>query len=188
MSRRPALALLVLALLLGASFSLARHPSTPALEEGACLPSIALPRLDGEADAWPAGEGKVRLVNLWATWCAPCRRELPSLQALDDALDGERFEVIAIASPGDPDFIREYLREADIRFARHLDPDGRITKSLLGAVSLPQTLLIDAEGRLARRVFGEQDWRQQRWRHELEALHDVTHPCKDGVTPIESKT
>ncbi|MDH3658960.1 MAG: TlpA family protein disulfide reductase [Alphaproteobacteria bacterium] len=188
MSRRPALVLVALVLLLGASFSLARNPQAPALEEGACLPSMTLPRLDGEADVWPAGDGKVRLVNLWATWCAPCRRELPSLQALDDALDDQRFEVMAIASPGDPDFIREYLRKAEIRFARHLDLDGRLTKSVLGAASLPQTLLIDAHGRLARRVFGERDWSQQRWRAELEALQENAQPCEDSASPSGSKT
>ncbi|MEZ5936150.1 MAG: hypothetical protein R3F54_30460 [Alphaproteobacteria bacterium] len=57
---------------------------------------------------------------------------------------------------------------------------------MLGAVSLPQTLLIDADGRLIRRVFGEQDWDQQRWRAELEALQTTGRPCADRSHPMET--
>ncbi len=104
--------------------------------------------------------GKAVLVNFWATWCAPCLKELPSLDALEGRLGGRKFEVVAIAAdPRGPEAAQAFLDRLEIR---HLDlyADPRLTlaMSIGGADVLPVSILYDARGREVGRLVGEADW------------------------------
>lgn len=103
--------------------------------------------------------GRVVLLNLWATWCAPCRKEMPALDRLQQALGSERFEVVALSvDRGGAEASRKFLDQIDVKaLGLYIDPTTKAT-SHLKAVGLPVTLLIDAEGREIGRLTGPAEW------------------------------
>ena len=113
--------------------------------------------------------GQVVVVNLWATWCAPCVREMPSL----DALAGRAVETAVVAVSMDvqgPHVAVEFLRRKGLNHldAYH-DPDGRLMRAL-GVYGLPASVVIDRNGRVAATFQGEVDWNSTDMRHLLTRL------------------
>lgn len=104
--------------------------------------------------------GKVVLVNLWATWCPPCLKELPSLDALEAELGGEDFAVVAVAAdPKGPEAARAFLDKLKIRHLElYADPKLALTIATGGSPALPLSILYDAEGREIGRLAGDADW------------------------------
>lgn len=105
-------------------------------------------------------EGKVVLVNFWATWCAPCRKEMPHLGALQEALGGEDFEVVTIASGRNPQpAVESFFEETGVSgvLPMHRDPTQELAREM-GVLGLPVTVLIDREGREVARLQGDADW------------------------------
>ncbi len=104
--------------------------------------------------------GKAVLVNFWATWCAPCLKELPSLDALERELGGRKFEVVAIAAdPRGPEAAREFLDRLEIKNLKlYADPRLAFASSIGGANVLPVSILYDAKGQEVGRLVGEADW------------------------------
>ena len=104
-------------------------------------------------------KGKVVLLNIWATWCGPCRKEMPALDRLQAALGGPDFEVVALSiDRGGMDAARKFLADIGIRtLAIYLDSSGQALRTL-SALGLPTTLLIDREGREIGRLIGPADW------------------------------
>jgi thiol-disulfide isomerase/thioredoxin len=105
-------------------------------------------------------KGKTILVNFWATWCAPCLKELPSLDALQAELGGPDFEVVAIAAdPRGPERAAEFLEELKIKNLKlYADPRLRLAGAMGGGASLPLTVLYSADGQELGRLAGEADW------------------------------
>jgi thiol-disulfide isomerase/thioredoxin len=103
--------------------------------------------------------GKVVLVNLWATWCAPCRKEMPALDHLQKELGSSKFEVVAISIDRTGlAGARKFLDETGVKnLALYADPTTKLS-SVLKAVGLPVTVLIDAEGREIGRLVGPAEW------------------------------
>jgi thiol-disulfide isomerase/thioredoxin len=103
--------------------------------------------------------GKVVLVNLWATWCAPCRKEMPALDRLQKELGSSKFEVVAISIDRTGlAGARKFLDETGVKnLALYADPTTKLS-SVLKAVGLPVTVLIDAEGREIGRLVGPAEW------------------------------
>lgn len=103
--------------------------------------------------------GKLVLVNLWATWCGPCKTEMPTLDRLQAELGGPNFEVVAISLDREgPEIAAKFLREAGLEhIAVYNDPTGRITPALQ-AFALPVTVLVDARSRHLGRVTGPAEW------------------------------
>ena len=103
--------------------------------------------------------GKVVLLNFWATWCAPCREEMPSLDALQAELGGDDFQVVAIAAGHNPaPAIEKFLTEAKItNLPVLLDPRQGLARGM-GVMGMPVTVLIDREGNEIARLIGGADW------------------------------
>lgn len=103
--------------------------------------------------------GKVVLLNFWATWCAPCREEMPSLDALQAELGGADFQVVAIAAGHNPPpAIEKFLTEAGItNLPVLLDPRQGLAREM-GVMGMPVTILIDRDGNEIARLIGGADW------------------------------
>jgi len=139
-----------------------------ALHAGAA-PDIPF-ELDGAPTTLKAFRGKVLLVNFWATWCPPCLKELPSLDALQKARGGADFEVVAIAADArSPEIARQYLDRLKIEnLALYRDPRLALVSSIGGANVLPVSILYDRRGREIGRLVGEADWRSPEARALIE--------------------
>ncbi|SNR39063.1 TlpA family protein disulfide reductase [Paracoccus sediminis] len=103
--------------------------------------------------------GKVVLLNFWATWCAPCRKEMPYLDALQAEMGGEDFEVVAVATGRNtPEKIDKFYEETGLKnLPVLLDPRQQLARAM-GVVGLPVTVLIDRDGNEVARLLGEADW------------------------------
>ena len=107
--------------------------------------------------------GRTVLLNLWATWCVPCRKEMPALEALEGKLGGPRFEVVAVnIDTRDPDKPRAWLKEVGItRLAYYADPSAKVFQDLkvIGrAFGMPTTLLLDAARCEIGAMAGPAEW------------------------------
>lgn len=104
--------------------------------------------------------GRVVLVNFWATWCAPCLKELPSLDQLEARLGGRDFEVVAVAAdPRGPQAAALYLADLEIEHLKlYSDQNLRFASAIGGANILPVSILYDANGQEIGRLVGEADW------------------------------
>lgn len=105
--------------------------------------------------------GKLILLNIWATWCPPCREEMPTLDRLQANLEGPDFAVVALsidAGEGGLPLVRRFYQEAGVkRLPIYIDSTGEATGKL-GSVGLPTTLLIDRDGREIGRTIGPANW------------------------------
>ena len=122
-------------------------------------PVPPLQALDMQGQTWTLERmrGRAVLLNFWATWCPPCRAEMPSLQQLAEIYGPEQLQVLAINVGEGPQRIAQYLQSSGLELTVLLDPKSEISKAW-GASVLPTTILIDPEGRPRLRVRGEVDW------------------------------
>ena len=126
---------------------------------------------DGGEHVLSDWEGKHVLVNFWATWCAPCREEMPALDALQKEFSGENFEVVTIATG------RNTVHGIETFFAEEgiealpvlLDPSQALAREM-GVLGLPVTLVLDPEGREIGRLMGDADWNGADARALIEAM------------------
>jgi thiol-disulfide isomerase/thioredoxin len=125
---------------------------------GTAAPETAFEDPDGEATDLAAFQGKPVLLNLWATWCAPCVKELPTLDALQ-AREGERLKVLTVSQDLESRAkVEAFLAKGKYRaLEAWLDPEMALM-SELGVSTLPTTILYDAQGREVWRVAGDKDW------------------------------
>ena len=123
------------------------------------LPEFTFQDATGRERTLADWRGKVVLLNLWATWCLPCRKEMPALDRLQSEMGSDRFEVVAVSvDRSGLQGARKFLDETKVgRLALYADPSARLA-STLRAVGLPATLLIDAEGREIGRLLGPAEW------------------------------
>ncbi|MGB3243792.1 MAG: TlpA disulfide reductase family protein [Sulfitobacter sp.] len=115
--------------------------------------------------------GKYILLNFWATWCAPCRKEMPQINALQKEFGGDDFEVLTIASGrNSPEGIKRFFAEAGVdSLPRHQDPKQALA-SQMGIFGLPITVIIDPEGREIARLRGDAEWDSDSARAIIKAL------------------
>jgi thiol-disulfide isomerase/thioredoxin len=134
------------------SHSLTRQAPTPA-------PVLRLKDLDGKSHDLARLKGRVVLINFWATWCPPCRREMPSMQRLLQALKGEAFDVLAVDVGEDADTIDVFTSQLDTRptFPILLDTRSH-TLQAWKVAGLPTTFLIDRQGRIVASAIGGREF------------------------------
>jgi thiol-disulfide isomerase/thioredoxin len=123
------------------------------------VPDRAFQLADGGSATLADWRGKWVMLNFWATWCAPCRKEMPTLSALQDEFDGDRFTVLTLATGrNDAVAVQKFFDEIGIdNLPRHLDPKMALAREM-AVLGLPVTVLIDPEGREVARLIGDADW------------------------------
>lgn len=156
-SRSARLPALLLTLLLGLA-GCGEAPVPPGPHVGAPFPSLTVPALDGPPLDLAAYRGRVLVLNVWATWCAPCREEMPSLQRLSERFDPERLVVVGLTVDEDTNLAREFLLKYGIRFPIASDPAGGVAEGLLGVTAYPDTFVVAPDGTLAERITGGRTW------------------------------
>lgn len=128
---------------------------------------------DGAAMTLSDFEGQVVVLNFWATWCAPCREEMPTLSALQADLGGEAFRVVTIATGrNDPVAMRQFFDEIGVdNLPLHRDPRQGLARSM-GVLGLPVTVILDRDGQEVARLMGDADWNSESARAIVAALID----------------
>ena len=138
---------------------------------GEPTPPLALEDMQGRAHRLSDYRGKVVLVNFWATWCAPCRDEMPSIERLRASLAGEPFEVLAVNLAEPRSRIERFLAQMPLSFPVLLDRNSRTAKAWRARM-LPASYLVDATGRIRAVHYGELDWAGPEARARVRELLD----------------
>jgi len=141
------------------------------LVTGQAFPPVTMLGIDGKEVPLSAFRGKLVVLNVWATWCPPCRKELPSLQRLSRTLDEGRFVIVGLSLDQDNVAVREYLHDKGVTYANFLDRDMAIAKHVLGMKAYPDTFFIGPDGTLVGRVVGAIQWDNPRMLQALEAAY-----------------
>ena len=139
------------------------NPVSPPLQ----APDFTLPDIDGESHSLSDFRGKVVMLNFWATWCPPCRREMPSMQRLYDKLRERGLVVVAVNQFEDPDLVFEFTGRLSLEpeFPILFDRESRISEQYK-VKGLPTTYLLDKQGRIRYRAIGGREFDHP----EVEAL------------------
>src|SRR6266581_6828970 len=127
------------------------------------LPDLAFEDADGRAKKLSDWHGKTVLVNLWATWCVPCRKEMPALDGLQAKLSGPNFEVVAInIDTRDPEKSKNFLKDANLtRLGYFNDRNAKVFQDLKAigrALGMPTSVLVDSQGCEIATIAGPAEW------------------------------
>lgn len=123
-------------------------------EEGFQAPDFTLDTLEGKTVTLSKNGGKPSLVNLWASWCPPCKEEMPHLQkAYEEYGDQVNFHMVNLTSQDSRDKMVEYVKGEEFTFPVLLDPKGEVGEQYM-AFSIPQTYIVDEQGQVIRKITG----------------------------------
>lgn len=126
--------------------------------EGSQAPDFTLQDLSGKSVRLSSLRGKVVLLNFWATWCPPCREEVPSLVRLNKAMQGKPFEMLAVSvDEGGKAAVEAFFKKEGATLPALLDTEGKAAR-LYGTTGVPETFVIDAKGVILKKVLGPMDW------------------------------
>jgi peroxiredoxin len=144
-------------------------PGTPA-------PAYRAATLDGDTVSLADLSGNVVLINVWATWCKPCVREMPALQRLYDRFHDRGLEVLAVSIdedlpllPGGTGDVAGFVRDLGLSFRVLHDPAGNV-KRTFNVIAVPVTIVITRDGRIHEKVLGERAWDDPGHAAKVEAL------------------
>jgi peroxiredoxin len=128
------------------------------IQLGLAAPDFTFPALDGQMVSLSDHRGKVVLVNIWATWCPPCRQEMPSMQKLYEKFRSDKFEILAVSiDSAGREAVVPFMREMNLTFPALLDPNENI-KRLYGITGIPESFIIDKKGIVVEKIVGPIDW------------------------------
>jgi peroxiredoxin len=145
---------------------------------GRPAPDFELPSLTGKAVRLTDFRGKVVFLNIWATWCGPCREEMPSMEKLYQALKDDNFEILAVSidSKG-ADVVAPFAQKYNLTFPILLDQKGS-TGSLYGTTGVPETFIIDQRGVIVSKVIGYRNWADP---GVIRSLKGLARKTSDGI-------
>lgn len=144
------------------------------VEVGMQAPEFTLPDLKGGSKSLSQYRGKVVFLNFWATWCKPCREEMPAMQDIYEGLKGQNFEMLAVSIDKDkPEVVEKFIKEFGLTFTILLDRKNKI-KEVYKTTGVPETFIIDQNGIIAEKIIGAREWRAE------ENLKVIMELLKDG--------
>jgi thiol-disulfide isomerase/thioredoxin len=128
------------------------------VKEGRPVPEITVSSLKGAPLKLSDLKGKVVLLNFWATWCPPCREEIPSMMKLNSAMTGKPFEMVAVSiDEGGVPEIESFFKASGHSLPTYTDQGGAAQKAY-GITGVPETFVIDKNGVLVKKVIGPLAW------------------------------
>jgi len=126
--------------------------------EGAAAPDFTVKDLAGQEVKLSALKGKVVLVNFWATWCPPCKEEIPSMIKLNQSMSGKQFQMMAISiDEGGKEAVESYFKQSKLTLPAFLDTENEVARSY-GTTGVPETFIVDKAGIIQKKVVGGMDW------------------------------
>lgn len=134
---------------------------------GGAFPSFSLPDVGGAQRTSGAFAGKPVLFNFWATWCPPCRTEMPALQALADRLAARGLQLAAISVDDDRNLVREFVRQERIGLTVLLDRERVLAESALHLMAYPTSFLVGADGIIRDVMVGVRPWADEAFAEAL---------------------
>ena len=137
--------------------SLARAGTPGEVEEGATLRDAPLYGFAGDFRQLSELRGTPLIINVWASWCEPCRAEMGSLERLSQRYGGKQFNIIGVSTDDDAEAAFAFLLRSKITFDNYLD-HKLMLENMLGADTIPLTLLIDGQGRVLKKFHGFHEW------------------------------
>jgi peroxiredoxin len=146
-------------------------PNLEAMDANALAPDFALSTPEGKKISLRDFRGKIVFLNFWASWCAPCREEMPSMEKLYQEFKNKNFVVLAVNVKDRKHEAVNFLREMKITYPIAIDPDGQVGL-LYGAWALPTTYLIGPKGEGLARAWGPANWYGPAARKLIKALVD----------------
>ena len=157
---RRALAIAACTIALAAAPALAAPQAPPPIVSvGHALPDVVMTGLNGPHKSLASYRGRPLIINVWASWCGPCRKEAASLERLAWSKAGSRYTVIGISTDDDRKDALQWLKHSNATISHYIDLGPRWTlENLLGASSIPVTVLVDEKGRVVARYRGARDW------------------------------
>lgn len=166
-----------------------KQSPSPAQERGVVAPDFSLPSLNGEEIRLSSLQGKVVLLSFWATWCPPCKAEMPSMQKLYEAYRDRGFTVLAVSSDRQGrTVVVPFMEEYGLTFPALLDPSGSVGFKY-GVNGIPTNLVLDKQSRIAYRGVGPRDWNSTASFQLVEQLlGEPSATSKDGKQrPVASR-
>jgi len=150
---------LIALLTAGAVIGVQMAPEIFPVEVGAKIPAFTAVDL-ATGDSIPLGhyEGTVTLLNIWATWCEPCRVEMPSMQHLYEALGPAGLKIVAVSiDQADPQLVKDFQRQYGLTFDI-LQDRSRAIERVFQTTGVPESFVLNKEGRIVKKVIGAHDW------------------------------
>jgi peroxiredoxin len=154
------------------AMGMARLPGKPATD-------FTLPDLEGKQVSLQHYRGRLIFLNFWATWCIPCREEMPAMEQLHQTFQSQGLAILAVNRKETPEKIKAFLDEYRLSFTALLDAGGSVFRDYQ-VMGLPTTYLIDREGKLLARGVGGRDWTRAEGKQLIKELL--------AAVPAEAKT
>ncbi|WP_243370658.1 TlpA disulfide reductase family protein [Geotalea sp. SG265] len=144
-------------LILCALLAACTRGSEPAIE-GKAAPDFTLQDLSGRQVQLSQFKGKVVFLNFWATWCPPCREEIPSMMKLNRDMAGKPFQMLAVSiDEGGKGAVENFFGKSGMMLPALLDTDNAVSKRY-GTTGVPETFVLDKNGMIVKKVVGGMDW------------------------------
>jgi thiol-disulfide isomerase/thioredoxin len=138
--------------------SLSASSDTPGeVKVGSYLREVPLHGFDGKTNKLSEYKGKPLIINVWASWCGPCRAEMGSLERLAHQYNGKEFNVIGVSTDDSRSAAAAFIKKSGITFDSYLDRKLSL-ENMLGANTIPLTILVDENGRVLKKVRGAYEW------------------------------
>lgn len=135
--------------------------------------NFTLNDMDGEKFELKSAKGHWVFLHFWASWCGPCREEMPTIQKLSSIMQGKKFQIVMINTAEDDDTIFEFLAATDVELNSLMDVDGLVTE-IWKPRGLPTTFLISPKGEVKYQAIGGRDWDKEEYVQFIERLIAVS--------------